>query len=50
MLELAARGFVMKNAHPSIKKYAKQITKKDHHHDGIVDELQRYFKRLSLDK
>jgi Cof subfamily protein (haloacid dehalogenase superfamily) len=47
MLEFATHGFVMKNAHPSIKKYGKYITKKDHHHDGIVDELQRYFKRLS---
>jgi HAD superfamily hydrolase (TIGR01484 family) len=47
MLEFATHGFVMKNADPSIKKYGKYITKKDHHHDGIVDELQRYFKRLS---
>lgn len=47
MLEFATHGFVMKNAHPSIKKYGNYITKKDHHHDGIVDELQRYFKRLS---
>ena len=50
MLELATHGFVMKNADSSIKKYGKYITKKDHHHDGIVDELQRYFKRLSSDK
>jgi len=50
MLELATHGYVMKNADPHIKKYGKYITKKDHHHDGIVDELQRYFKRLSLDK
>ena len=50
MLELAAHSFVMKNAHPTIKHYGKYVTKRDHHHDGIVDELQRYFKRLSLDK
>jgi Cof subfamily protein (haloacid dehalogenase superfamily) len=50
MLEFATHGFVMKNAHPSIKKYGDYITKKDHHHDGIVDELQRYFKGLSFDK
>jgi hypothetical protein len=50
MLELATHGFVMKNAETPIKKYGKYITKKDHHHDGIVDELQRYFKRLSSDK
>jgi Cof subfamily protein (haloacid dehalogenase superfamily) len=50
MLELATHGFVMKNAHPSIKKYGNHITKKDHQHDGIVDELQRYFKGLSFDK
>jgi Cof subfamily protein (haloacid dehalogenase superfamily) len=50
MLELATHGFVMKNAHPSIRKYGSYLTKKDHHHDGIVDELQRYFKRLSFDK
>jgi Cof subfamily protein (haloacid dehalogenase superfamily) len=50
MLKFAAHGFVMKNAHPSMKQYGDYITKKDHHHDGIVDELQRYFKRLSFDK
>lgn len=50
MLQLAAHGFVMKNADAPIKKYGKYVTKKDHHHDGIVDELQRYFKRLSSDK
>jgi Cof subfamily protein (haloacid dehalogenase superfamily) len=50
MLEFATHGFVMKNAHPSMKQYGDHVTKKDHHHDGIVDELQRYFKRLSLDK
>jgi 5-amino-6-(5-phospho-D-ribitylamino)uracil phosphatase len=50
MLKFATHGFVMKNAHPSMKKYGDYITKKDHHHDGIIDELQRYFKGLSFDK
>ena len=35
------------NAEKSMKKYGKSITKKDNNHDGIVDELQRYFNRLS---
>lgn len=48
MLKYAPTSFVMKNADPHIKKYGKFITKKDHHHDGIIDELDRYFKRLSL--
>jgi len=47
MLKFAAISFVMKNAEPPIKKYGKFITKKDHQHDGIIDELDRYFKRLS---
>jgi Cof subfamily protein (haloacid dehalogenase superfamily) len=50
MLNFATHGFVMKNADPHIKTYGKYVTKKDHQHDGIVDELQRYFKRFSLDK
>lgn len=50
MLEYATHGFVMKNAVPSMKQYGDYVTKKDHQHDGIVDELKRYFKRLSLDK
>jgi hydroxymethylpyrimidine pyrophosphatase-like HAD family hydrolase len=37
----------MKNADKSMKKYGKSVTKKDNNHDGIIDELQRYFNRLS---
>jgi len=47
MLQLATTSFVMKNAESHIKKYGKFLTKKDNQHDGIIDELQRYFKRLS---
>lgn len=47
MLQFASTSFVMKNAESHIKKYGKFITKKDHHHDGIIDELKRYFNRLS---
>ncbi len=47
MLQLATTSFVMKNAESPIKKYGKFLTKKDNQHDGIIDELQRYFKRLS---
>jgi Cof subfamily protein (haloacid dehalogenase superfamily) len=47
MLLFANHSFVMKNAEKSMKKYGKSITKKDNNHDGIVDELQRYFNRLS---
>lgn len=47
MLTYAPISYVMKNAEAPIKKYGKFITKKDHHHDGIIDELDRYFKRLS---
>jgi Cof subfamily protein (haloacid dehalogenase superfamily) len=47
MLLFANHSFVMKNAEKSMKKYGKSVTKKDNNHDGIVDELQRYFNRLS---
>ncbi len=47
MLKFASVSYVMKNADEHIKKYGKFITKKDHHHDGIIEELDRYFKRLS---
>jgi hypothetical protein len=47
MLQLASISYVMKNADSHIKKYGKFITKKDNQHDGIIDELQRYFKGLS---
>jgi Cof subfamily protein (haloacid dehalogenase superfamily) len=47
MLQLASISYVMKNADSHIKKYGKFLTKKDNQHDGIIDELQRYFKGLS---
>jgi Cof subfamily protein (haloacid dehalogenase superfamily) len=50
MLLYANHSFVMKNADKSMKTYGKSVTKKDHNHDGIIDELQRYFNRLSSDK
>lgn len=46
MLMLAARGYVMKNADESIKKYSQYVTKKDHQHDGIKATLIDYFSTL----
>jgi Cof subfamily protein (haloacid dehalogenase superfamily) len=50
MLTLAEHGFVMKNAHPSMHDIGDVVTRKDHNHDGIIDELQRYFKQFKLNK
>lgn len=47
MLQLSPQSFVMKNAEKSIRKYGKFVTRHDNNHDGVIDELKRYFKRLS---
>jgi 5-amino-6-(5-phospho-D-ribitylamino)uracil phosphatase len=50
MLTMAQVGFVMKNAHPPMHEVGDVVTRKDHNHDGIVDELQRYFKNFKASK
>lgn len=47
MLQLSPLSFVMKNADKHIKKYGKGVTRHDNHHDGVSDELKRYFSRFS---
>ncbi len=43
MLDYAGRGVAMKNALPSLKATADDITELDNDHDGMADYLEHYF-------
>ncbi len=44
MLDAAGRGVAMRNAIPSIKKIADDVTSVDNDHNGLAKYLQAYFK------
>ncbi len=44
MLSNYNHSYLMKNGNPKIKQYAKNVTEFDNNNDGVIKELEKYFK------
>ncbi len=45
MLEMFPNSFLMKNGNPKIRYAAKYITEFDNNHDGVIEELKKFFQK-----